>query len=68
LIKGLTGEVRDLSRSRERILNAALQEFAAWGFSGARTRAIGRRAAINEQMIFHCFGSKEGAVSRGSPS
>jgi len=54
------GKVRDLSRSRERILNAALQEFAARGFSGARTRAIGRRAAINEQMIFHCFGSKEG--------
>ncbi len=54
------GKERDLSRSRERIFDAALQEFSARGFAGARTSAIARRAAINEQMIFHCFGSKEG--------
>jgi AcrR family transcriptional regulator len=54
------GKERDLSRSRERIFDAALQEFSARGFAGARTSAIARRAAINEQMIFHCFGSKDG--------
>ncbi len=54
------GRQRDLSRSRERILAAATKEFAAKGFAGARTRAIARRARLNEQMIFHCFGSKEG--------
>ncbi|MGO9451214.1 MAG: TetR/AcrR family transcriptional regulator [Candidatus Binataceae bacterium] len=54
------GKERDLNRSRERIFDAALQEFSAHGFAGARTSAIARRAAINEQMIFHCFGSKEG--------
>jgi TetR/AcrR family transcriptional regulator len=54
------GKERDLSRSRERIFDAALQEFSTRGFAGARTSAIARRAAINEQMIFHCFGSKEG--------
>src|SRR5208282_415834 len=54
------GKERDLNRSRERIFDAALQEFSARGFAGARTSAIARRAAINEQMIFHCFGSKEG--------
>jgi TetR/AcrR family transcriptional regulator len=54
------GEERDLSRSRERIFDAALQEFSERGFAGARTGAIARRASINEQMIFHCFGSKEG--------
>jgi TetR/AcrR family transcriptional regulator len=51
---------RDLSRSCGRILEAATREFAAKGFAGARTRAIARRARLNEQMIFHCFGSKEG--------
>jgi TetR/AcrR family transcriptional regulator len=54
------GRQRDLSRSRGRILAAATKEFAAKGFAGARTRAIARRARLNEQMIFHCFGSKEG--------
>ena len=51
---------RDLNRSRERILASATKEFAAKGFAGARTRSIARRARINEQMIFHCFGSKAG--------
>src|SRR5258708_12953764 len=54
------GKERDLGRSRERIFDAALQEFSARGFAGARTSAIARRVSINEQMIFHCFGSKEG--------
>ena len=54
------GRQRDLNRSRERILASATKEFAAKGFAGARTRSIARRARINEQMIFHCFGSKAG--------
>ena len=54
------GRQRDLSRSRGRILAAAAKEFAAKGFAGAGTRAIARRARLNEQMIFHCYSSKEG--------
>jgi AcrR family transcriptional regulator len=54
------GRQRDPNRTRERILAAATKEFAAKGLAGARTRAIARRAGMNEQMIFHCFGSKEG--------
>src|SRR3984957_5464209 len=50
---------RDLNRTRERIIAAAQKEFAANGFSGARTDAIARRARINERMIFYCFESKE---------
>lgn len=50
---------RDLARSRERILQAALEEFAARGLHGGRTRSIARRARLSEQMLFHCFGSKE---------
>jgi len=50
---------RDLNRTRERIMGAAQKEFAASGFSGARTDAIARRARVNERMIFYCFDSKE---------
>ena len=39
---------------------AALKEFAAKGFTGARTGAIASRSGVNERMIFYCFGCKEG--------
>jgi AcrR family transcriptional regulator len=51
---------RDPRRTQERILAAALKEFAAKGFSGARVDAIARRAAINKRMLYHYFGDKEG--------
>jgi AcrR family transcriptional regulator len=51
---------RDLARTRERILKAALAEFAAKGPAGARTESIARRARVNKRMIFYCFGSKAG--------
>ena len=50
---------RNPERSRERILSAALKEFAAKGFAGARVDAIARRAAINKRMLYHYFGNKE---------
>lgn len=62
----VTGELRrkrDLARTRERIMKAALVEFAAKGFAGARTDAIARRARVNKRMLFHCFGSKAGLYS-----
>lgn len=51
---------RNPQRSRERILAAALTEFAAKGFSGARVEAIARRAGLNKQLISHHFGGKLG--------
>jgi AcrR family transcriptional regulator len=51
--------VRNPKRTRERILAAALKEYAARGFSGARVDAIARRAAINKRMLYHYFGDKE---------
>jgi AcrR family transcriptional regulator len=54
-----SGAVRNPERTRERILSAALQEFAANGFAGARVDAIARRAAINKRMLYHYFGNKE---------
>ena|ERR1017187_5462308 len=50
---------RNPERTRVRILSAALKEFAANGFAGARVDAIARRAAINKRMLYHYFGNKE---------
>ena len=51
---------RDPDRSKERILTAALKEFSARGFAGARVDMIASRAAINKRMLYHYFGNKEG--------
>jgi len=50
---------RDPDRTRSRILAAALAEFSAKGFAGARVDAIARRARGNKRMIYHYFGNKE---------
>lgn len=44
--------------TRQRILAAATDEFAANGFSGARTARIAHRARINRAMLYYYFGSK----------
>lgn len=52
--------MRDPARTRERILKAALGEFADKGFAGARVDSIAASAAINKRMLYHYFGDKEG--------
>ena len=47
---------RNPERTRARIRSAALKEFAAHGFAGARVDVIARRAAINKRMLYHYFG------------
>jgi TetR/AcrR family transcriptional regulator len=51
---------RDPERTKRRILAAALHEFAARGFAGARVDAIAGRAGANKRMLYHYFGDKEG--------
>ena len=51
--------VRDPQRTRDRILAAALAEFSAEGFAGARVARISRRARVNKRMLYHYFGNKE---------
>lgn len=51
---------RNPERSRERILAAAREEFAAHGYAGARVEAIAARAGLNKQLISHHFGGKRG--------
>lgn len=45
--------------TRTRIARAALSTFAEFGFDGARTREIARRAGVNQGLITYYFKSKE---------
>jgi AcrR family transcriptional regulator len=49
-----------VTESRSVLLDAAAEEFARYGLLGARVQAIVKRAGVNERMIYHHFGSKEG--------
>jgi TetR/AcrR family transcriptional regulator len=51
---------RDAERSRQRLIAAALKEFAAKGYAGARVKDIATRAGLNPQLITYYFGGKEG--------
>ncbi|MBB5918055.1 AcrR family transcriptional regulator [Nocardia transvalensis] len=58
---------RDPERTRALILDAAVAEFGAHGYAGARISAIAARAGVNVQLISYYFDGKEGlyqAVSR----
>ncbi|MEV4760119.1 helix-turn-helix domain-containing protein [Micromonospora sp. NPDC049559] len=52
--------LRDAERSRQQLLAAALDEFAAKGYAGARVQDIADRAGVNKQLIPYYFGGKEG--------
>ena len=45
--------------TKEKILDAARQEFAARGLAGARVDLIASRAKVNKAMIYYHFHSKE---------
>lgn len=49
-----------MAESKASLLTAAAEEFAQYGLRGARIQAIVKRAGVNERMIYHHFGSKEG--------
>jgi len=51
---------RNPERTRARLLQAALKEFASHGYAGARVARIARNARANQRMVYHYFGSKEG--------
>ncbi len=44
--------------TRERLLDAARQEFAARGFEGAKVERIVQRARVNKAMLYYHFPSK----------
>lgn len=51
---------RDPDRARERLLDAAAEEFGEKGFAGARVKRIAERAGLNQQLISYYFGGKAG--------
>jgi AcrR family transcriptional regulator len=51
---------RDPERSKQLLLDAAVAEFGAHGFDGARVSEIAARAGVNKQLISYYFGGKEG--------
>ena len=52
--------VRDSAATRARIQAAAVEEFAAYGLSGARIERVAEAADANKRSIYVYFGSKEG--------
>lgn len=50
----------DADRTRAALLDAALEEFAARGFAGARVRDIAGRAGVGKDLVAYHFGGKEG--------
>lgn len=51
---------RNAVATRARILQAAMQEFAAKGLDAARIEDIADQAGANRRMTYYYFGSKEG--------
>jgi AcrR family transcriptional regulator len=56
----LPAKRRDAAATRQRILDAALGEFAAKGLDAARIEDIAEIAGANRRMAYYYFGSKEG--------
>src|SRR6218665_2107892 len=55
---------RDPEKTQARILAAATTEFAAKGYSGARTEQIAKRAKANIRMLYHYHGGKDALYTR----
>src|ERR1700739_4949512 len=47
------------AETRQRILDAAAREFAAYGLAGARTEAIAAAAGVNKALLYYYFDSKD---------
>src|ERR1051326_2462706 len=60
---------RDAERTQEALLDAAAEVFAEFGFEGARTDEIAKRAGANVALLFRYFENKEGlyraVIARG---
>ena len=52
--------MRDGERSRQRLLEAATAEFAAYGIAGARVDRVAATAQVNKAQMYGWYGSKDG--------
>ena len=53
-------QTRNSVETKENILNAAIEEFCAHGYSGASTTRIVDAAGCNIRMLYHYFENKDG--------
>ena len=58
--RGAAGNGKAPATAAERILNAAMREFAKYGFAGARVERIVSRADVSPRSLYYHFGSKRG--------
>jgi TetR/AcrR family transcriptional regulator len=58
-LKATKSKSKNGASSYDRILKAALDEFANKGIDGARVDEISRVSGVNKNMIYHYFKSKE---------
>lgn len=50
----------DTEATRQKLLDAAIDEFAQRGFAGARIHEISQKSGCNRERIYFYFGNKEG--------
>src|SRR5919108_1581742 len=55
----VTSERKSAEERRESVLDAAFEEFAEHGLTGASTEAIAARAGISQPYVFRLFGTKK---------
>lgn len=58
-VSNATRQVRDPEATQTAILDAAEEEFAKYGLSGARTEEIAAKTGVTKAMIYYYFKSKE---------
>lgn len=65
IVDTLTGKCRkrDRSASEDRLIQAGLEIFSKFGFDGATTKMIAKKADCNESLIARYFDGKEGLLS-----
>ena len=49
--------------TKQKILEAAIEEFSLKGLYGARVNVIAQKSGMNKRLIYEHFGSKEGLYS-----
>ncbi|MGB3654719.1 MAG: TetR/AcrR family transcriptional regulator [Rivularia sp. (in: cyanobacteria)] len=57
--KSLSRKARDAEATKAQIIDAAMEEFAKYGLSGARTENIASGSGVTKAMIYYYFESKE---------
>ncbi|PKL19388.1 MAG: hypothetical protein CVV49_00840 [Spirochaetae bacterium HGW-Spirochaetae-5] len=57
-------KTKDNMSSEEKVISAAVEEFAALGYAGARVDTIAEKAKVNKAMIYYHFKSKEQLYER----